>query len=94
MGELIPDTYTVTVVITPSGYVLTSDLGSNESDLGMDFGFKAPTGFKVLDLQAELEGDAVRVRWSVQSSGWWDGEFKVQHLPLPWPTPRVSGGER
>ena len=83
VGELVPGTYTVTVIVTPTGYVLTSDpvattvLEPNESDLGLDFGFKAPTGFRVLDLQAELEGDVVRISWSVQSTDWWDGEFNV-----------------
>jgi len=82
-GELIPGTYTVTVVVTPTGYVLTSDrvmstvLGPGEEDLGLDFGFKAPTGFALLELRAELEGEVVRISWSVQSSVWWEGEFNV-----------------
>ncbi|RLG19970.1 hypothetical protein DRN74_06160 [Candidatus Micrarchaeota archaeon] len=82
-GELIPGTYTVTVVLTPTGYILTSepvmsaDLGPGEEELGLDFGFMAPTGFALLDLRAEMEGEVVRISWNLQGGGWWEGEFNI-----------------
>jgi hypothetical protein len=75
VGGLRPDTYTVTVILTPAGYLLSTPnhdpaqlttLASGQCDLDIDFPFVATTGVDVTSFTATRQGAVTTLRWQTQ----------------------------
>jgi hypothetical protein len=96
-GNLLPGTYTASAPTTFGNYVRTSPGSltttltvSDTEDLGLDFGYLAPTGFWLTQFEATAGASEVQLTWAVQLNGVSAPQFQVWRAAAGGPWKQVT----